>query len=317
MNYIGRSLHIKMKNFEGVRRDLLGSLKDPEFCDVKIDCSDGEVSANKVILSMRSEYFRTMFSSSFKESRTNTVKMPYSKTVVEKMIRYIYSGNLNCDGLPLRSLMDLMELFNLMNFSEEFSNVEEFTNILISRGIVPLADCLKSVDVCSMMGLEAVEKKLLTHLSSNITQISEQKDGVQDLSERMIIRLIGNVKSSETIMRFRTLVTWLSFNSMSEETKEEALKLFDFNQFTVRELASDVKESGLYQKDKIIARMEEIIKEEREEHETIAKAKDKEIAELRVQHEDFIKAKDKEIAELQMQCIEIHSAQFNTRRQVF
>ena len=60
---------------ESISRDVLAHLQDPEFCDVKIICSDGEIQANKTILGMRSQYFNSMFSSNnnFVESQAGSV----------------------------------------------------------------------------------------------------------------------------------------------------------------------------------------------------------------------------------------------------
>ena len=53
-----------------VTKDIVGHLNDPEFWDVKIVGSDGVIPVNKTILSMRSQYFRSMFSSNnFVESQ--------------------------------------------------------------------------------------------------------------------------------------------------------------------------------------------------------------------------------------------------------
>ena len=49
-------------DWEDDGRDILAHLEDPELCDVKIMASDGEIPVNKSILSMRSDYFRGMFS---------------------------------------------------------------------------------------------------------------------------------------------------------------------------------------------------------------------------------------------------------------
>ena len=90
----------------GVSRDIVAHLQDPEFCDVRIICSEGcEIAVNKSILGMRSTYFRSMFSSNnnFLESRAGCVKMPYTKAVLDKMVLYLYSGQLNCDEMSLRS----------------------------------------------------------------------------------------------------------------------------------------------------------------------------------------------------------------------
>ena len=35
------------------------------------------------------------------ESQTGMVKMPYSKTVLEKVVSYLYSGKRTCEGLTL------------------------------------------------------------------------------------------------------------------------------------------------------------------------------------------------------------------------
>ena len=80
------------------------------------------------------------------------------------------------------------------------------------------------------------------------------------LSQDMIVRLLEEKKeeSSKTISRFRTFVKWLSVNAMETDMKEEVLKLLDFNHFTTKELASDVMTSGLYSKDRIIERMQEL-----------------------------------------------------------
>ena len=88
----------------------LDSLGNPEYCDVKIVASDGELSVSKLLLSLRSEYFRSMFSANnnFVESQTGVVKMPYSKTALEKLVTYLYSGKMDCEGLTLGSLLELI-----------------------------------------------------------------------------------------------------------------------------------------------------------------------------------------------------------------
>ena len=88
-----------------VVNNLVSHMKDLEFNDVKIKASDGEVPANKTILSMQSEYFRRMFSANFVESSTGIVKLPYPKVVIETVVFYLYSGEMDCDNMSLRSLL--------------------------------------------------------------------------------------------------------------------------------------------------------------------------------------------------------------------
>ena len=67
-----------------------------------------------------------------------------------------------------------------------------------------------------------------------------------------------------------TLVTWLSVNSVDAEVKEEFLQTLDFDHFTSKELASDVRQSGLYAAGKIIERMENLFEMKNMEFETLS-----------------------------------------------
>ena len=67
-----------------------------------------------------------------------------------------------------------------------------------------------------------------------------------------------------------TLVTWLSLNSVDDEVKEEFLQTLDFDHFTSKELASDVRQSGLYAAGKIIERMENLFEMKNMEFETLS-----------------------------------------------
>merc|ERR1711981_405584 len=93
----------------------------------------------------------------------------------------------------------------------------------------------------------------------------------------MIRRLLQEKKEerSQTILRLNILTTWLSVNSMDAQVKEEVLETLDFDHFTTKELASDVRKSGLYDADKIIERMEQLFENKNREFETLS-AKEKE-----------------------------------------
>ena len=90
-----------LKNQQSLTRDLLASLEKPEYCDIKIESSDGEIPANKAILSIRSDYFSRMFSSNnnFVESSSGLCKLPYPTAVVKKVVIYLYSGELDCQEI--------------------------------------------------------------------------------------------------------------------------------------------------------------------------------------------------------------------------
>ena len=209
-----------LNNMESVIKDIAGHLQDPEMCDVKIICSDGEIPANKSILGIRSQYFRSMFSNNnnFVESQAGSVKMPHAKAVMEKVVLYICSGKMDCDDLDLGQMLDLLGLLDLMNLSGEFSSLVDFTTRKIVEGKFGFSDCLENLEDSLKLGL--VGETLLVYLGENFLAISKLAE-VGGLSEAMMRKLLQEKvdDSSQTILRFRILTTWLSVNSMDAQVK--------------------------------------------------------------------------------------------------
>lgn len=161
--------------------------------------------------------------------------------------------------------MDLLEIFNMMNLSAEYGNVEAYVLDNIRGGKFGLSDCLKYLEDSSELGLKTVGETLLSHLGSKFGKIQ----GLQEvglLSEAMILRLLEerSEQRSQTILRFKTFATWFSLNSMEDVAK--VLDLFNFEDFTIQELNSDVRKSGLYPVERIMDRMVQLY-ETKEEHE--------------------------------------------------
>ena len=266
-------------------KEFLDSLNDSERNDVKIVATDGEIAANRSVLSIKSQYFRSMFSqnSTFVESETGAVKMPYSKAVLEKVVLYLYSGVMDCQDMSLKLLMDLIEVLDMMNLSMECATVEGFTIDNIKKGTFSLYFCLLCLNDCSKMGLTTVGETLIVHLGQNFLPISQMEVfEVGVLSEEMIVTLLEEKKEdkAQTIFRFKTFSSWLSANSMEDEVKHHTLQSLDFSHFTSKELATEVRKSGLYSTDQIIERMQ-----------LLYEAKEEDLEERRIECEQLKKAK--------------------------
>ena len=261
-----------LKNQQSLGRDLLASLENPEVCDIRIESSEGgEIPANKTILGIRSEYFSRMFSptNNFVERSTGLCKLSYPKAVVMKVVIYLYSGEMDVDDLALGQLLDLLSLLDLMNLTEEFNQIEKYavdslviTPFNINNRKFPDLECLTNLEKCFAMRMETIGEALVKRIGNYIGRFCQLEE-VGLLSETMIIKLLQVNKESElyTTYRLKTFVTWLSTNSMDDDKKDEVLETFDFVDFTVKELASVVRTSGLYSSDRIIERMGELDEE--------------------------------------------------------
>ena len=240
----------------------LDSLQKPDICDIKIRGCDGEVAANKLLLRLSCQFFSSMFSpqSNFVEHEAGSITLPHTKAVLEKVIVYLYSGQMDCEQMTVPSLLELMGLLNYMNLSEEFSTLELFASDRIKSGEFPLLDCLKALDISSQFGLESAGQTLVFHLVENIAEIS-QMEATGSLSQDSLLKLLGEKTEdrSYTFARFQTLVRWLSVNVVETDMKEEVLSKIDFDHFSLKELLSDVRKSDLYSADRLMDRMEKLV----------------------------------------------------------
>ena len=80
------------------REPVVSNLKQALPADVRMKVSDGEVWANKALLSANSEYFSAMLDEEkFKEGQEGVGDLEkYSKEVATKLIHYFYSGEMSC-----------------------------------------------------------------------------------------------------------------------------------------------------------------------------------------------------------------------------
>ena len=84
--------------------------------DVKIVLSDGEIQANKDVLSAQSDYFATMFrDNKFIEGEKNSVDFPHcSKNIMEKIVKYLFSGEMTLHDMTLSDLVTMLNMTTMM-----------------------------------------------------------------------------------------------------------------------------------------------------------------------------------------------------------
>ena len=305
---------------------LLDSQKNPEFCDIKIKTNDGEIAASKFILSIRSEYFRVMFSNNFVESSSGTVKMPYPRAVVDKVIRYLYTGQMEFKDPNLERLLDVLDLLRMMNLSEEFKQLERYTSDLIYKGKFRLSSCLRNLDKSSKMRMEQVGETLINYLRwiGNLNELCQMPE-VCVLSEAMIIMLLQKKddpddheeevvdedsdddekeeeqkekrRRRQTILRFKIFTKWLSTNPMATDKKAKAFEMFNLDHFTVNDLLSmRVRDSDL-RSDKIIVKIEQLLEGQEkilDDKQRDLKKKKRQLEEIKLKEREALSGKDQD-----------------------
>eukprot|EP01124_Arcella_intermedia_P002747 TRINITY_DN11498_c0_g1_i2.p1 TRINITY_DN11498_c0_g1~~TRINITY_DN11498_c0_g1_i2.p1 ORF type:complete len:206 (+),score=58.65 TRINITY_DN11498_c0_g1_i2:282-899(+) len=79
---------------------------EPTLSDIQIVVANKTFFAHKAILACRCKYFKTMFTSGFKESNAETLKLSdISAHIWEEMLRYIYNDQMNVDQVNWQELL--------------------------------------------------------------------------------------------------------------------------------------------------------------------------------------------------------------------
>ena len=152
--------------------------------DVKIVLEDGEVFANKDVLSVRSDYFATMFSSKnefkFIEGENNKVVMSHcSKVIMDKIIKFLFSGDMYLHDLSLPELVKMMNMTSMMMLDDLHNDIKNYVLEIIPdtrENIVTLPGLVKSLMLAENFKFEEVKESLVFELFLSLKDIPDIPD---------------------------------------------------------------------------------------------------------------------------------------------
>ena len=269
--------------------DILKMLERGSTNDVKIKLSDGEISANKDILMARSEYFATMLSNNkFVEGETNSVDMSHcSKVVMEKIIKFLFSGEVTFDQMSLGNLFELTHMADMMLLTKFKVKVEDFVKAKIASNddeetaeLVP--ELVSGLKLAHQYNLTNSKQIIINELYYALMEIPENvkaSDSFKCLSFDLIKDIflfdleLYEYEYPSSSHKLNSFVAWLSANEITEEQKKEIVESFDFEDFTVEELLTSVRDSGFYSVKKIDERLLELFKKQKETIENVRRGK--------------------------------------------
>lgn len=270
--------------------DILKLLKGGSSNDVRIKLSDGEILANKDVLIVRSDYFATMLhDNKFVEGETNTVDMSHcSKLVMEKIVTYLFSGEISYNELTLAQLLELLNMSDMLLLTEVVDQLERYItgDIIRCSKVEFLPELISGLMIADQYNLSTVTEHLIKSISSALKDIPRIPEDAQnsfsftfrtlpfnivkkillDHPPRRSIIFVGyGYDNPTTKHRFDAFVFWLSKNEISDEEKKEIVDSFNFEDFTVEELLTYVRDSGFYAVKRIDKRVLELVTRKEEE----------------------------------------------------
>ena len=266
-------------------KDLLKILERGSLNDVKIKLSDGEIVANKDILMARSDYFATMFSNNkFIEGETDSVDMTYcSKAVMERIVKFLFSGEVTFDQLSLPQLLELSyttDMMLLAKFKDKLEDyVEKYVDVNNDNGENEkfFPELISGLKLACQYNLTYIKEMIVLELNCCAIKDVTVKGHIKTLPFNLMKEIflsdaydddeefikakasdIEGFKASERL-RFKALTYWLSENEASDEQMTDIVESFDFENFTADELLTSVRDSGLFSVKKIDKRFLDIL----------------------------------------------------------
>ena len=264
--------------------DILAMITSGSSNDVKIVLEDGEILANKDVLSARSEYFATMFRNKmFIEGETNQVTFSHCrKVIMEKIIHYLFSGSMNLHDLSLNDLVIMMNMTTMLMVDDLKGDIQQYILEIIptsgeNSGFLP--DLVESLMLAEQFKLNTIKKALNIEIYLSLGHIPHIPDVVKnsDAFKHLPYKLLDEIFFEEVLDDpdvdlpdydrfpqnkeiFDAVVYWLSENDCTSEEKERVKKCYNFYGFTAEELLTDVRKSGLYSIEEVDRRLLDIFR---------------------------------------------------------
>ena len=248
--------------------DLTRMLERGSLSDVKIKLSDGEIFANKDILMARNDFFATMFSNNkFIEGETESVDMDMtdcSKAIMEKIIRFIFSGTIKFRGLSLIQLLELSHMSEMMLIDEIKAEVDIFVKRDYCGNDKFLLELVSGLKFAIKYNLSSLKPWIMMEIDFRMKEIptdSEFIDTIKILPFEMIVDWRGLSGYSRIVgpITIEVVMVWLSANEATEEQKYWIVDSIDFEDLTVEELVT-MRQPGLYPAEKIDERVLQLVK---------------------------------------------------------
>ena len=242
--------------------DILKILERGSHNDAKIKLSDGEIVANKDILMARSEYFATMFSNNkFAEGETSSVDMSYfRKDVMEKIIKFLFSGEMTFVQMDLEQLLELTHASDMMLLTKLKEKVEDYVKdeVIVNnrKNVKFLTELTEGIKVADQYNLTKMKETITVQLYFGLKRIPNDvssSDSFRTLPFSLIKDIFLFDASSlhplqgprtpmpTTIERTNAFMVWYSKNEVTEEQKNEIVNSLDFEDFTVEELITSIR----------------------------------------------------------------------------
>merc|ERR1712126_20075 len=217
-----------------------------------------------------------MGDSGFKENQARDVKISCKKVVMEKILGYLYGGEVTLDGLSLKEAVELLDMLRQMVLEDAFKLAESELIEKIKYEDFNLADCLNTVDFVFAIKLQRTFFSLMDYIWSHLHIVSEEH-GEHVVDKSFLEKFASYFSDGEFKPNYESLgplhiIHELNFFSRCQERHgnpslkailQQKIQSVDLKTFEVEELLGCIKKSKLFKDEDIDAAVLQIHERER------------------------------------------------------
>ncbi|XP_072036185.1 kelch-like protein 15 [Amphiura filiformis] len=194
----------------------LNNLRDESIlCDITIKVGDKTFEAHKAILAATSGYFRTMFTSEFREKDQDEVTIDGKSEIFEKLLSSVYTGKLS---LCLNTLLETFNMALYMQLNHTFPLIHSFLTHPVCKGL-PL-DMAFQISMLVMRGsykndcLNDIKELCNDRIRKGWIKFAKMDGFLQDVTEEFLEDVFdsGNFARHKEDKLLKTVVLWLKHN---------------------------------------------------------------------------------------------------------
>ncbi len=214
----------------------LNSLKEEGFlCDVELDAGGKRISAHRVLLAAKSQYFKSMFSNKFKESKSKVV---YIKEItfpgLKNIVDSIYTAKITLDETNIKDVLPAAHLFQMTDVIDEIGDWM-MENVTITQ-------CFTYLQLAEKFNMENVIATVNEFILANFATVSAQ-NAFNLISKEALIKYISSDTLNTGLHEFvvyKAANNWITANKISHEEVDEILSFIRFALITPNRLVGEI-----------------------------------------------------------------------------
>ena len=145
-----------------------------------------------------------------------------TKEMLDLVIKYFYTGEMNFDSLCLKDLLDLLNLLLFLNIEQLTTVVKEFIINKMKKGGFLLEKLLILSSTAEAYCFKEIVSSMVSFLGLKISDISKLPE-VRYMSCEFLESLVSdakvNVNNATFFARFETVRSWIESNDVIDDVK--------------------------------------------------------------------------------------------------